>query len=599
MNRQLVRLNVMACVVMGLMTQGIGTGWAEKPYRRSADAGLLVAQAGAVQPDQSKAAEAQPGPPAAAQDEMSGFEVKTFIVEGSSLLSQEKIDEVLEKYKGQGRQMADMERARGALEKAYQALGFPTIVVTIPEQTIDEGTVRMQVIEGRLGQIRVTGNQYYPRFQILQKLPSLRLGNLIEEKKLVKELDAVNVNPDLKVTPVLKPGGELGNVNLELKVKDRLPLHAKLTGDNKGPFTTPANRLTAEVSYTNLWNADHIVSFQTIQTPTDWGAVQGYSGTYVAPIRGPQNALAFYVSKVISNSILGGSTLAISPGNVSVAGNATVAGVRYFFPIFEGGATTHSLTFGADYKRLEKTEATFPGNLGTAVVLSPIQYLPLSLGYSMVRPDPLGVTLFSVTAKSYWPILPGGKKEDFTGDPNDPFNKPGQRRGATGKFAVVQASLDRPQALPLGFNLLLHADGQWASEPLVPAESYFAGGADSVRGYVQSEAISDHALRGRAELTTPNLIDVPIDMIWQRRRSSEVKIEWKVAAFYDVAQLWIAKAPIGQKDQFRLEGVGAGIRAQLVPYNLALKIDQGWALRDATTTKRGDTFVHFMVTVAY
>jgi hemolysin activation/secretion protein len=120
-----------------------------------------------------------------------------------------------------------------------------------------------------------------------------------------------------------------------------------------------------------------------------------------------------------------------------------------------------------------------------------------------------------------------------------------------------------------------------------------------VRGYVQSEAIADHALRGRAELTTPNLIDVPVDTIWQRRKSSEVKIEWKLAAFYDVANLWIAKAPVGQRDQFRLEGIGGGIRAQLVPYNLALRVDQGWALRDATATKRGDTFVHFMVTFAY
>ncbi len=558
-----------------------------------------MAQAGSAQSDRDKPAEAKPASPAEVSDERPGFEIKTFVVEGSALLPPDKIDEVLGKYKGHGRQMADLERARGALERAYQALGFPTILVTIPEQTIDEGTVRMQVIEGRLLEIRVTGNQYYPRYQILQKLPSVRLGNLIEEKQLVKELDAVNANPDLKVTPVLKPGSEPGRVGLELKVKDRLPLHVKVTADNKGPFTTPRNRMTVEASYSNLWNADHIMSVQTTQTPTDWGAVQGYSATYVAPLDGPQHAVAVYASKVISKSILGGNTLAISPGDITVAGNATIAGARYFFPILKGGPATHSITFGADFKRLEKTEATFPGTLGTAVVLSPIQYTPLSLGYSGVYPDRLGLTLFSATAKGYWPIVPGGKPEDFSGDPKDRFNNPGQRPGATGKFAVLQGALDRVQPLPVGFNLALHADGQWASEPLVPAEQYFAGGADTVRGYIQSEAIADHALRGRAELTTPNLIDVPLDVIWQRRRSSEVKIEWKAAAFYDVANLWIAKAPIGQKDQFRLESVGAGIRAQLVPYNLAVRIDQGWALRDATTTKRGDTFVHFLVTVAY
>ncbi len=320
---------------------------------------------------------------------------------------------------------------------------------------------------------------------------------------------------------------------------------------------------------------------------------------YVAPISGPQHALAIYASKVISKSILGGSTLAVSAGDVSVAGNATVAGFRYFFPIFDGGAATQTITLGADYKRLEKTEATFPGTLGTAVVLSPIQYTPVSIGYSLVRPDPLGVTLFSATAKGYWPVFPGGKKVDFAGDPNDPFNKPGNRAGSTGKFGVVQASLDRSQPLPMGFNFALHADGQWASEPLVPAEQYFAGGADSVRGYIQSEAIGDHAVRGRAELTTPNLIDIPIDWIWQRRKSSEVKIEWKLAAFYDAANLWIAKAPAGQKDQFRLEGVGGGLRARLLPYNFSLHFDQGITLRQTAASKKGDTFAHFMLTLAY
>lgn len=599
MNSQLVRLNVIVvCVVMELMLSNTGANGAAKPDR-PLTGNRGAAALGEPVTQQLPPRENLKPEPAASEPETAGFTIKEFVVEGSALLPQSKIDETLAKHKGAGKQMADLERARADLEKAYQALGFPTIVVSIPEQTIEEGTVRFHVVEGRLFDIRVTGNEHYPRWQILDKLPSLRVGTLLEEKRLVKELDAVNANPDLKVTPVLKAGTEPGTVDLELKVKDRLPFHAKVTSDNKGPFTTPMHRLTVEGSYTNLWQADHILSLQTTQTPTDWGAVQGYSATYVAPIAGPQNALAIYASKVVSTSILGGTTLAVSPGDVSVAGNATVAGLRYFFPILEGGATTHTVTLGADYKRLEKTEATFPGTLGTAVVLSPIQYTPLSIGYSAVRPDSLGVSLWSATAKGYWPVIPGGKKEDFAGDPNDPFNKPGNRAGATGKFFVLQATLDRAQPLPLGFNLALHADGQWANEPLVPAEQYFAGGMDSVRGYIQSESIGDHAIRGRAELTSPTLIDIPLDWIWQRRKSSEVKIEWKLAAFYDTANLWIARAPAGQRNEFRLEGVGIGLRARLVPYNLAFVFDQGYALRDATATRAGDTFAHFMLTLAY
>ena len=44
------------------------------------------------------------------------------------------------------------------------------------------------------------------------------------------------------------------------------------------------------------------------------------------------------------------------------------------------------------------------------------------------------------------------------------------------------------------------------NQPLIPAEQYFAGGMDSVRGYLTYEAIGDHAIRGRAELTTPEAL---------------------------------------------------------------------------------------------
>ncbi|MCP9450861.1 MAG: hypothetical protein NNA21_12460, partial [Nitrospira sp.] len=311
-----------------------------------------------------------PEPPSS-QAESDGFAIQEFVVEGSTLLSREKIDDVLGKFKGQGKTIRDIERARIELEKAYQQLGYPTVLVVVPEQTVEQGTIKMEVIEGRLSKVEVTDNRYFSKWNIRGKLPSARLGALLYEPDFVKQLDAVNANPDLKVAPILKPGGSQGDVELELRVKDRLPLHAKITADNKGPYTTPLHRLTWEAQYANLWDADHILTLQTTQTPTDWGAVQAYGFSYVAPIGWPDRLLAVYASKVLSNSVLAGTSLPISEGNVAVAGNATMAGMRYLFPIFKESAFKHQLSLGLDFKRLEETEATFPGNLGTALVLGP------------------------------------------------------------------------------------------------------------------------------------------------------------------------------------------------------------------------------------
>ena len=122
---------------------------------------------------------------------------------------------------------------------------------------------------------------------------------------------------------------------------------------------------------------------------------------------------------------------------------------------------------------------------------------------------------------------------------------------------------------------------------------------DTVRGYLNYETAGDHAVRGRAELTTPELLSLPLDRFWPRRRSADYILRLRLVAFYDAAQLWVEKPQPGQIDQFRLEGTGLGIRGKLPKDIGQFQVDQGWALKETPTTKRGDTFVHFSVVIAF
>lgn len=606
-------------LVIGVLVWGsAGNGISEARDNRkssgsSAQAGALKDLPGASrQPQATPAADAparrEPPPRAetmpdasAAIDQQSvRFAITTFLVEGNTILDQAKIDSLLDRHKGGEKQIADVEKARVDLEKLYHDAGYPTVLVTLPEQTIENGVVRFQVTESRLMEITVTGNEHYEWSNIRGKLPSVQPGALLHEPTFLKELSALNGNPDLKVAPVLKLGSEPGTVNLELKTTDRLPVHGKLEADNKGPITTPRNRLIAEAQHTNLFGGDEILTVNTVQTPTDWGAVQNYGASFVLPIIWPNHLLSVYASKAQSTSVLAGGSLSVGGGDVTFAGNATIAGIRYMFPLAEGGWGTHQLSIGMDYKRLERTTGQFPEPLGTLTLLGPIQYTPISAAYTGFLPDRGGLTKLTLSSRGYIAgMIPGGRKRDFIGDPND-FNEPGQARvGSTGTFAVVQGGIDRTQEMPVGFTLALHVDGQWGSQPLIPAEQYFAGGMDTVRGYDNFEVIGDHALRGRAELTTPELLTVPIDRIWQRRKSSDYTVRVRLIAFYDAAQLWVEKPQPGQTPRFRLEGTGFGIRVKFPKDMGELKVDQGWAMKDTPTTQRGDQFVHFSVGVGF
>lgn len=543
--------------------------------------------------------ETEPSPVLPSEEEP-GVAVREFLVEGNTLLPPEKIKEIVSKYEGPNRSFRDLEKAKQDLEAAYHAKGYVSVLVTLPEQTIEDGTVRLDVIEARLGAITVVDNRYYSYWNIRTKLPSLKVGELLHEPALVRDLDALNANPDLKVAPTLKPGSEPGLINVELKTTDRLPFHGRVQADNQGPLFTPRNRVTLEGQYTNLFDSDHIVTVKTVQTPEDIGAVQSYAVSYVAPIKWPDHLLSVYFSKSVFTASLPVANLPLGGSSVNIVGNATAAGVRYFFPVFSKAPGSHKLSVGADFLRLERTEATFPGLLGSATVLSPIQYTPLSIGYAGSLLDRWGVTELGVTARGYCcGIIPEGRKADFGGDPNNPFDKPGSRAGSTGSFAVIRGSLDRRFTLPYSFDLRLRMDGQWASEPLIPAEAYFAGGYETVRGYINFEALGDHAVRGRVELTTPELIPIPLDYIWQRRRSSEWALNWRLAGFYDAANLWVQNPLPGQRDQFRLEGAGWGLRVSLPKRIGEVLIDQGYALQNLNQTRAGDSFVHFVVTVGF
>src|SRR5262249_34945249 len=154
---------------------------------------------------------------------------------------------------------------------------------------------------------------------------------------------------------------------------------------------------------------------------------------------------------------LAGGSAFVGGGNVSVAGNATIAGMRYYLPIFPGGQNTHQLAIGIDYKHLDRTEATFPQGIGTITVVKPISYTPMSLAYSGSIPDKLGINRITSTVKGYVAgMIPGGTKQDFEGNPSDPINDPPVRVGSTGTFGVFQGSYERYQPFPLDFLLSLH-----------------------------------------------------------------------------------------------------------------------------------------------
>lgn len=491
-----------------------------------------------------------------AQAEEAGFDVLEYVVEGNTVLPAARIEEAVYAHMGEHKAIADVESARTALEKAYHDGGYLTVFVDIPEQEIQGGTVRLRVTEGRVERQRVAGAHYYALGRIKAHSAQLAEGNVPYFPEVQQELAGLNKSGDRRVTPVLRPGRAPGTVEAELKVEDKLPLHASLELNDRYSANTSHTRLSAMVRYDNLWQREHglLANIQVAPEAPDESKV--FMLNYLWPLE--QATLAVY--GVVSQSDVA------ALGGTSVLGEGQVAGLRYIRPLRARPGLYHSLTLGVDYKDFAETTLLEGANTGT----TPMSYLPFTLGYELSLSGQRASGQMSVNFNTHFEGL-GADTAEFS---NKRFN-------AKADYLVMRLDLKGRYALGRDYQLSGRFSAQFSGAPLISNEQFSAGGADSVRGYTESAATGDAGWIAGMELLSPNL--APADA-WLR--------EWTMAGFLEGADLRVIDALGGQTNRFKLAATGIGTRFRLGA-RVNGGIDWGYALRDLGDTRRGDSRLHF------
>jgi hemolysin activation/secretion protein len=129
-----------------------------------------------------------------------------------------------------------------------------------------------------------------------------------------------------------------------------------------------------------------------------------------------------------------------------------------------------------------------------------------------------------------------------------------------------------------------HVTTQLAAEPLVSSEQFSIGGMDTVRGYLESEALGDWGIAAQVELRSPSLasdIDKQID-------------ELRLFAFFDAGVAAIHNPLLEQTASSTLSSTGVGMRIRLLDYFNA-EVAGAFTLNDGPTTRAGVDRVLFRV----
>jgi hemolysin activation/secretion protein len=525
------------------------------------------------------------------------FDILEFQIQGNTVLSAQAIELAVTPFLGERKQMDSVESARVALEKAYQGAGFLTVFVDVPEQRVDGGVVILNVTEGRVERLKVSGSRYFSQGYIRDKVSELADGKVPNFNEVQRQLALVNSTEQRRVQPIMRAGKTPGTVETELKVEDKLPLSGSVEVTNRAAADTKPMRVSLNARYDNLFQRDHSIALTLATAPQQPSLQQVVSLNYTVPSSDQANWVAYFVN---SNSKVA------ALGDVNVLGKGSTLGWRYVRPVASKFDGFHSVSLGMDYKDLQEDTRVGANEANAATTIStPLRYLPLiaayngSLDHGAQRLSQINLQ----AALSFRPIL---RRELADCPPAGADQFACKRQGGDGGFATLRG--DVRHSFPLGAtaaaagSLHLRLGAQVATGPVPSGEQFTIGGAESVRGYYEAEGAGDRAVLGSVEWRSPDFSSA-LSKLWAgdavgANRSTDWFSQSYALAFLDVARTYVFDAAAGQAPRTSLAGVGFGLRAKLRK-RVSGEFDVAWPLVSTVASPARELRAHLKLGVDF
>ncbi|MCM2288950.1 MAG: hypothetical protein NDI67_07975 [Sulfuritalea sp.] len=542
------------------------------------------------------------------------FDIVRFQVEGNSILAADRAQELLAPFVGKGKVYGDVQKALEALEGEFRRLGYGTVQVYVPEQELTTGVVRLQVSEGVIGKVVITGNQHFNDANVRAGLPNLKEGTAPNMRALSENVQLSNENPAKQVEVTLGVSEEEGKVDARIEVKEEIPQRVYLTLDNTGTKGTGKHRAGISYQNANLGNSDQVLTlaYMTAVDPPGGMKILGnrvfpwQDGTGVkVDIFSIGYRLPLY-SIGDSIDIIYGNSSSDSPANspnlgsaLAINGKGEVFGLRYNHIFPRAGEYTSRLVFGFDYKYMNSrctdvnpiTGAAVPRTFGDAGC-TPYTLRPVSATYSGQWQKPGEAIDFNIgLAHNLFPM-----GSEF------PFPRVGPRvttdrySAASGyqtkdEFSVLRFGGSYATAIAGDWMLRVAASGQHANNALPAGERIGLAGSNAVRGFLERAVATDRGYFANLELYSSDIA---------ARLGVQGNLKW--LAFFDWAQGYNLNPSVNQA--VNIASLGVGLRYNLkkdvsARIDVARVMDGVWPNGSPNVALDGDIRGHFSLAVGF
>jgi hemolysin activation/secretion protein len=428
--------------------------------------------------------------------------VERFEVIGSTVFSLEEFAAVTAPFTKRPITFAELLQVQDALAQFYIKQGYVTTGAFIPPQSLKNGVVTIEVIEGEVEKIEVTGtrrlNQNYVRSRLTRATQTP-----LQVNRLVEALQLLQLNPLIeKLETELAAGSQTGTSVLRVKLVEAPSFSTVLRIDNGRSPSVGTVRRQVTINEANLFGFGD--SLALAYSNTD-GSNSLDEASYTIPINARNGTLRFSYSRS-SNHVIEEPF-----DRVDIDSNARDYQITYRQSLIE--TPTQEFALGLSAVRRESDTSV----LGEGYPLSP-------------GANEQGETRISAI-RFFQEWINRGSKEVLALRSQfslgiDALDATINEKPPDSRFFAWRGQAQYLRLLAPDTILLLRSDIQLANQALVPIEQFGLGGIDSVRGYRQDALLSDNGLFASAELRVP-IVRIP---------------EWnsilQVAPFIEVGTTW-------------------------------------------------------------
>jgi len=159
--------------------------------------------------------------------------IKKITFTGNNKFSTEQLNKLTKHYENRPVSSEELETLRQDITKLYINSGYVNSGAIIPNQDIQNGAVNIKIIEGKLSNIKITGNESLETDYLYQQL-SLDQNNILSVSDIQDQIQIALQSPLIeKIDAQLVPGEQLGEAELIASIKEGKQYEAKIDINNR------------------------------------------------------------------------------------------------------------------------------------------------------------------------------------------------------------------------------------------------------------------------------------------------------------------------------------------------------------------------------